>query len=108
MRNHDEEAHQERQMLACATVVHDIPIEHLRILRLPVQVQDSELSDDSEEPQWVAVLVHTKGMRKILAETVPQMSESRSENALLLMLQQESKKKLFGDRIFTRNARARW
>ncbi|KAH4240005.1 hypothetical protein HBI04_163310 [Parastagonospora nodorum] len=81
MRNHDEEAHQERQMLACATVVHDIPIEHLRILRLPVQVQDSELSDDSEEPH---------------------------ENALLLMLQQESKKKLFGDRIFTRNARARW
>jgi hypothetical protein len=53
------------------------------------------------------ILVHTKGMRKILAETVPQMSESRSESALLHMLQQESKKKLFGDRIFTRNARVR-
>jgi hypothetical protein len=53
------------------------------------------------------VLVHTKGMRKILAETVPQMTESRSESALLHMLPQESKKKLFGDRIFTRNARVR-
>jgi hypothetical protein len=61
-----------------------------------------------EEPQWVAVLVHTKGMRKVLAETAPQMSESRSQNVLLHMLQQESRKKLFGDRVFTRNARARY
>lgn len=71
-------------------------------------MQDSELGDISEEPQWVAVLVHTKDMRKILAETVPQMSESRSDTALLYILQKEPRKKLFGDRIFTKDVKVRW
>jgi hypothetical protein len=87
-------------LIACATVIHDIPIEHLQVLRLPVQVRDEDDDSILEEPRWVAVLVHPKGMRKVLVETIPHGSELQAVELLLNTLQEAARKKLFGDRIF--------
>jgi hypothetical protein len=120
----EEAAHTERQMLdvliqedhyiqqmliltACATIIHDIPIEHLQVLGLPVHVHDE---DDGilEELRWVTVLVHPKGMRKVLVETIPHESGLRVLELLLNMMQKVARKKLFGDRIFMAGNKAEW
>lgn len=79
--------------------MHNIPIDDLQVLRLPVSSRD----DDGNEVscgQWIAVLVHANGMRKVLAVTKAFEHEWQAVDVLLRMLQVDLRKRLFGERGF--------
>jgi signal recognition particle receptor subunit beta len=52
--------------------------------------------------QWVAVLAHGNGMRKVLAESEPQVQEWQAIGVLLQMLRREARWKLFEVRVWTK------
>ncbi|KAF2828236.1 hypothetical protein CC86DRAFT_405233 [Ophiobolus disseminans] len=92
---HDfEDAHNERQILACATTIHIIPKSDLEVLRLPV------LKEKEEEERWMALLVHPNGMRKVFAQTGLMEKEWQAVAVLLQMVRLEARTKLFGGRDF--------
>lgn len=71
----------------------------MKILRLPVATGNSDDDIDVEE-QWIAVLVHPRGMRKVLAETKPYKRDMQALGVLLCMVRLEARKNLFGNREY--------
>ncbi|KAF2028873.1 hypothetical protein EK21DRAFT_68731 [Setomelanomma holmii] len=95
IRDYQQDAHNERQILACARVIHNIDIADMQILRLPVFTCNEDDNMVLEE-QWIAVLAHPGGMRKVLEKTEPHQQEWQAVSVLLGMMQHDARKKLFG------------
>lgn len=66
----------------------------MQVLCLPLLSPGSE--DKDPEKRWIGLLVHANGMRKILAQTSPQIQESQAIGILLGMLHRTVKEELFG------------
>ena len=66
----------------------------MQVLCLPLLSPASE--DRDPEARWIGLLVHANGMRKVLAQTPPQLQEFQAVSVLLGVVRKSVKEKLFG------------